>query len=84
MKSSNAPLDRIKLFSFGSIQMRTFHLTWLMFFVCFFGWFGLAPRVGDAIWRARGGLYLSGVRVIEGGIPIGGKVVNFIDDGSDQ
>jgi NNP family nitrate/nitrite transporter-like MFS transporter len=23
--------------------MRTFHITWLMFFVCFFGWFGLAP-----------------------------------------
>lgn len=23
--------------------MRTFHVTWLMFFVCFFGWFGLAP-----------------------------------------
>ena len=23
--------------------MRTFHTTWLMFFVCFFGWFGLAP-----------------------------------------
>lgn len=23
--------------------MKTFHTTWLMFFVCFFGWFGLAP-----------------------------------------
>ena len=23
--------------------MRSFHITWLMFFVCFFGWFGLAP-----------------------------------------
>jgi len=23
--------------------MKTFHITWLMFFVCFFGWFGLAP-----------------------------------------
>ena len=37
------PLDTIRLFSLGSIQMRTFHITWLMFFVCFFGWFGLAP-----------------------------------------
>ena len=23
--------------------MKTFHTTWFMFFVCFFGWFGLAP-----------------------------------------
>jgi NNP family nitrate/nitrite transporter-like MFS transporter len=23
--------------------MRTFHVTWLTFFACFFGWFGLAP-----------------------------------------
>ena len=37
------PLDKIKLFSLDTIQMRTFHITWLMFFVCFFGWFGLAP-----------------------------------------
>jgi MFS transporter, NNP family, nitrate/nitrite transporter len=37
------PLDRIRLFSLGTVQMRSFHLTWLMFFVCFFGWFGLAP-----------------------------------------
>jgi NNP family nitrate/nitrite transporter-like MFS transporter len=40
---NNLPLDSIRLFSLGSIQMRTFHITWLMFFVCFFGWFGLAP-----------------------------------------
>jgi len=41
--TNNQPLNSIKLFSLGSIQMRTFHITWLMFFVCFFGWFGLAP-----------------------------------------
>lgn len=37
------PLDKLKIFSLRGIQMRTFHITWLMFFVCFFGWFGLAP-----------------------------------------
>jgi NNP family nitrate/nitrite transporter-like MFS transporter len=37
------PLEKIHLFSLATIQMRTFHITWLMFFVCFFGWFGLAP-----------------------------------------
>jgi NNP family nitrate/nitrite transporter-like MFS transporter len=37
------PLDKIRLFSLDTLQMQTFHLTWLMFFVCFFGWFGLAP-----------------------------------------
>src|SRR5882757_5179388 len=41
--TTNQPLDSIRLFSLGSIQMRTFHITWLMFFVCFFGWFVLAP-----------------------------------------
>src|ERR1700756_4040991 len=43
MQPINQPLDKIKLFSLDTIQMRTFHITWLMFFVCFFGWFGLAP-----------------------------------------
>jgi NNP family nitrate/nitrite transporter-like MFS transporter len=43
MTANNQPLTSIRLFSLGNIQMRTFHITWLMFFVCFFGWFGLAP-----------------------------------------
>ncbi len=38
-----APLSRLNIFSFNGVQMRTFHVTWFSFFVCFFGWFGLAP-----------------------------------------
>jgi len=41
--TSAKPLERLRLFSLQGVQMRTFHITWLMFFVCFFGWFGLAP-----------------------------------------
>ncbi len=40
---SKHPLDKLSIFSFSGIQMRTFHISWLTFFVCFFGWFGLAP-----------------------------------------
>ena len=36
-------LTKLNVFSIKGVQMRTFHITWLMFFVCFFGWFGLAP-----------------------------------------
>ncbi|GAB4015578.1 NarK family nitrate/nitrite MFS transporter [Spirosoma koreense] len=39
----NKPLESLNVLSFKGIQMRTFHITWLTFFVCFFGWFGLAP-----------------------------------------
>ncbi|WP_339793250.1 NarK family nitrate/nitrite MFS transporter [uncultured Imperialibacter sp.] len=42
-KSNKA--TRIDMFNFSSVQMRTFHLTWLAFFLCFFGWFGLAPML---------------------------------------
>lgn len=39
----NKPLEKLNIFDFSSVQMRTFHVTWLTFFMCFFGWFGLAP-----------------------------------------
>lgn len=34
---------RIQLSDFRSVPMRAFHMTWLAFFLCFFGWFGIAP-----------------------------------------
>ena len=37
------PLEKLNIFSLKSIQMRTFHITWLTFFFCFFAWFGIAP-----------------------------------------
>ncbi|MDR6340288.1 NNP family nitrate/nitrite transporter-like MFS transporter [Filimonas zeae] len=37
------PLSSLPLFTMKGVQVRSFHITWLMFFVCFFGWFGLAP-----------------------------------------
>jgi NNP family nitrate/nitrite transporter-like MFS transporter len=33
----------IHLLDFKSVPMRAFHVTWMTFFVCFFGWFGIAP-----------------------------------------
>ncbi len=39
----NGKATRIKLFSFGTPQMRAFHMTWFAFFLCFFAWFGIAP-----------------------------------------
>lgn len=37
------PLDKLNVLSYKGIQMRTFHITWFTFFICFFGWFGIAP-----------------------------------------
>lgn len=34
---------RIQLGNFSSAPMRAFHMTWLAFSLCFFGWFGLSP-----------------------------------------
>ncbi len=40
---------RIDLLSISTIQMRTFHLTWIAFFICFFGWFSHAPLLPATI-----------------------------------
>src|SRR5260221_1783063 len=34
---------RINLLDFKTTPMRAFHVTWITFFLCFFGWFGIAP-----------------------------------------
>ena len=34
---------RIRLTDFSGAPMRAFHMSWLAFFLCFFGWFGIAP-----------------------------------------
>jgi len=37
------PLSKLNILSGKGVQMRTFHITWITFFFCFFGWFGIAP-----------------------------------------
>lgn len=39
----SAKATQINLLDFKSVPMRAFHVTWMTFFVCFFGWFGIAP-----------------------------------------
>ncbi len=41
--SKSQKAAKINLFSLKTVQMRTFHITWFSFFLCFFGWFGVAP-----------------------------------------
>lgn len=43
MKNSSKKATAIRLLDFKSRHMRAFHLSWLAFFLCFFGWFGIAP-----------------------------------------
>jgi MFS transporter, NNP family, nitrate/nitrite transporter len=43
MKGTTSQATKIKLLDFSSVQMRAFHITWITFFLCFFGWFGIAP-----------------------------------------
>ncbi len=41
--ATNKPLEKLNIFSLKGVQMKTFHITWLTFFFCFFAWFGIAP-----------------------------------------
>ena len=41
--TTNKPLEKLNIFSLKGVQMQTFHITCLTFFVSFFGCFGLAP-----------------------------------------
>jgi NNP family nitrate/nitrite transporter-like MFS transporter len=43
INNNNQPLDKLNIFSLKGVQMKTFHITWLTFFFCFFAWFGIAP-----------------------------------------
>lgn len=42
-KTAAQPLSKLNIFSLKGVQMKTFHVTWLTFFFCFFAWFGMAP-----------------------------------------
>jgi NNP family nitrate/nitrite transporter-like MFS transporter len=55
---------KIKLFDFSSIPMRTFHMTWFAFFLCFFGWFGIAPLMAVV----RDDLQLTKEQVVGGAV----------------
>ncbi|WP_420583369.1 MFS transporter [Reichenbachiella sp.] len=46
---SQEKATKINLFDFKSLQMRTFHLSWMAFFLCFFGWFAHAPLMNSTI-----------------------------------
>ena len=52
MKTKKA--TSINLFSLKTPSMRAFHLSWFAFFLCFFGWFGIAPLM--AVVREELGL----------------------------
>jgi len=43
MDITSSKATRINLLDFKTTPMRAFHLTWITFFLCFFGWFGIAP-----------------------------------------
>ena len=51
-QEKGAPIDAdtgkatgIRLFSVAKPHMRTFHMSWMAFFLAFFGWFGIAPMM---------------------------------------
>lgn len=47
-KMSSSKANQIRLLDFKTPPMRAFHITWIAFFLCFFGWFGIAPLMAVA------------------------------------
>lgn len=43
MDAKGKKATAISLFTFNTPHMRVFHMSWMAFFLCFFGWFGIAP-----------------------------------------
>jgi NNP family nitrate/nitrite transporter-like MFS transporter len=43
MDSNFTKPTELRLLNFRSTPVRIFHITWFTFFLCFFGWFGIAP-----------------------------------------
>lgn len=54
--------SKITLLNFTKPEMRAFHMTWFSFFLCFFGWFGIAPLM--AIVKNEFGLSKSQIGMI--------------------
>ena len=46
--ASTGKATGIRLFSVAPPHIRTFHMTWMAFFLAFFGWFGIAPMMAIA------------------------------------
>ena len=40
---------KLSLFNFKSISTRTFWITSISFFLCFFAWFGIVPFMPDVV-----------------------------------
>lgn len=60
----------INLLDVSTVPMRTFHLTWLTFFLCFIAWFAIAPLLpiirgdlklsnSEVVWSMIGGVAIS-------------------------
>ena len=73
---------KIDLFSLAAPQMQTFHMTWFAFFLCFFGWFGIAPLMAlvglsERLWQPyhRGYRFFGKESAAGGGNHRGGRCV---------
>lgn len=49
MNSVSIKATKLKLLDFKSIPIRTFWITTIAFFICFFAWFGIVPFMPDVV-----------------------------------